>query len=60
MRSALSASSLHCRGRFSELNNEVSAIEAAVASCTQASEELTLTDEIEADDRVMHEDPARS
>ena len=47
------------RATFSELNDdELSAIEAAVASCTQASlsGELTLAQEIETAERVMHED----
>ncbi|MGH9927807.1 MAG: Fic family protein [Pyrinomonadaceae bacterium] len=47
------------RATFSELSDEeIAAIEAAVASCTQGSlsEELTLAGDIEAAERVMHED----
>jgi hypothetical protein len=47
------------RATFSELSDdELSAIEAAVASCTKSSlsGELTPVDDIEAAERVMHED----
>ena len=45
------------RATFSELNDEeISAIEAAVASCTSLSGEVTPAEEIEAAERVMRED----